>query len=102
MEGIYYIIERRHASDKGQCCFTHIIGLCKEKWIENPYFDYENELYKALMIPGYLNSNPKLPTDDPNNIMYPFKEKHLWVKKATGLGISEFFLRLMAWLCLEG
>ena len=28
-----------------------------------------------------------------------FKEKHLWVKKATGLGITEFMLRMMAWLC---
>ena len=28
-----------------------------------------------------------------------FKDKHLWVKKATGLGITEFMLRLMAWLC---
>ncbi|MFL6366332.1 MAG: hypothetical protein ACJ71P_18460 [Nitrososphaeraceae archaeon] len=27
--------------------------------------------------------------------------KHLWIKKATGLGISEFMLRLMAWLCLK-
>ena len=29
-----------------------------------------------------------------------FKDKHLWVKKATGIGASEFFLRLMAWLCV--
>ena len=27
-----------------------------------------------------------------------FKDKHLWIKKSTGLGISEFMLRLMAWL----
>ena len=27
-----------------------------------------------------------------------FKEKHLWTKKATGLGVPEFVLRLMAWL----
>jgi hypothetical protein len=26
---------------------------------------------------------------------------HLWVKKATGLGVTEFFLRLMVWLCLK-
>ena len=32
--------------------------------------------------------------------MHPFKEKHLWCKKSVGLGVSEFFLRLMAWLCL--
>ncbi|MFL6321507.1 MAG: hypothetical protein ACJ72Q_13655, partial [Nitrososphaeraceae archaeon] len=27
--------------------------------------------------------------------------KHLWIKKATGLGIFEFMLRFMAWLCLK-
>ncbi len=27
--------------------------------------------------------------------------RHLWILKATGLGISEFFLRYMAWLCLK-
>ena len=27
--------------------------------------------------------------------------KHLWIKKATGLAISEFMLRFMAWLCLK-
>ena len=32
---------------------------------------------------------------------YQFKEKHLWVKKATGLGVTEFMLRFMAWLCLR-
>ena len=30
-----------------------------------------------------------------------FKDKHLWVKKATGLGVTEFMLRLMAWLCTK-
>jgi hypothetical protein len=33
--------------------------------------------------------------------MHPFKEKHLWILKGTGLGVSEFFLRFMAWLCLK-
>ena len=28
-----------------------------------------------------------------------FKDKHLWVKKSTGLGVTEFMLRIMAWLC---
>ena len=31
-----------------------------------------------------------------------FKDKHLWVKKATGLGVTEFMLRIMAWLCTNG
>ena len=30
-----------------------------------------------------------------------FQDKHLWVKKATGLGVTEFMLRLMAWLCTK-
>jgi Terminase large subunit, T4likevirus-type, N-terminal len=57
-------------------------------------------LLEALLIPGQLNSNPKLPSKDPNNIIYPFKEKHLWCKKATGIGVTTFMLRFMAWLCL--
>ena len=36
-----------------------------------------------------------------NPSKHNFKHKHLWVKKATGLGVTEFMLRLMAWLCLR-
>jgi hypothetical protein len=36
-----------------------------------------------------------------NPLNYNFKDKHLWIKKATGLGVTEFFLRFMAWLCLR-
>jgi hypothetical protein len=78
----------------------HIIRLPKKDGIEKPFFDYEKLIYNALMIPGYFNSNPKLHTNEPGNIMYPFKEKHLLVLKATGLGITTFFLRFMVWLCL--
>jgi late competence protein required for DNA uptake (superfamily II DNA/RNA helicase) len=28
-------------------------------------------------------------------------DKHLWVLKSTGLGITEFFLRIIAWLCTK-
>jgi hypothetical protein len=68
-----------------------------------PLFDYEGMLYRALLKPGYLNSYPSVKQRDiPScNVMYPFKEKHLWVKKATGLGVTEFMLRFMAWLCLR-
>jgi len=27
--------------------------------------------------------------------------KHVWIKKATGLGVTEFMLRYMAWLCFS-
>lgn len=29
------------------------------------------------------------------------EHRHLWVKKGTGLGVTEFMLRYMAWLCLS-
>jgi hypothetical protein len=40
-----------------------------------------------------------LATHDGNTNSYG--NKHLWIKKATGLGISEFMLRFMEWLCLK-
>jgi hypothetical protein len=74
----------------GECCFNHITGLPTKGRTEKPIFDYEKVLYDSLL------DNESL------NIMnHVFKHKHLWVKKATGLGVTEFFLRLMAWLCLK-
>ena len=58
-------------------------------------FYYEGILYKSLTEPRYVNSHPSSGV-----IAHPFKVKHLWVKKATGLGVTEFMLRFMAWLCL--
>jgi hypothetical protein len=67
------------------CCFDHIIGLPQKDRIPKPMFDYERTLYDSV----FVNNNNS------------FKAKHLWVKKATGLGVTEFMLRLMAWLCLR-
>ena len=76
---------------KGDCCFNHIIGLPrKDGKIEKPLFDYEKLLYDSLLVPDFYNLSK-----------HTFKQKHLWVKKATGLGVTEFFLRFMAWLCLR-
>lgn len=80
-----------------------------------PLFDYEDMVYKALMVPSYLNS---MPTPGPGvdlhiserhareklrlqQYLYPFKLKHLWIKKATGLGVTEFMLRFAVWLALR-
>jgi hypothetical protein len=88
---------------KGDCCFNHIIGLPRKDGVKKPLFDYERLLYRALTIPGYLNSYPRVKSKDisSDNILYPFKEKHLWILKATGLGVTEFMLRFMAWLCVR-
>ena len=66
----------------GQCCFNDIVGRPLKDGREYPIFDYEKLLYDSL-----------LSTDG------SFKDKHLWVKKSTGLGVTEFMLRIMAWLC---
>jgi hypothetical protein len=103
----WYWDENRHKerdrANKGDCCFNHVVGLPRKDGKELPIFDYEKLLYIALVIPGYLNSYPHAKThrDYPNVVMHPFKEKHLWIKKATGLGVTEFMLRFMAWLCLR-
>lgn len=74
----------------GLCCFNHIVGLPVKNGIEMPLFDYEKKLFDALLIAHCENP-----------LKHDFKEKHLWVKKATGLGITELVLRIMAWLCLK-
>jgi hypothetical protein len=65
----------------GDCCFNHIIGLPLKDSIDKPLYDYEKIIFDSLVT---HNGN-----------------KHLWIKKATGLGVSEFMLRFMSWLCLK-
>lgn len=66
------------------CCFNHIIGLPVKDNEKKPIFDYEIELFKYL---------EKGKTDE--------KYKHIWLKKARGLGVTEFLLRYMGWLALS-
>ena len=66
---------------KGKCCFNHVLGLPRNNNDlnkVNPLFDYQQTIYESLQ-----------------------NHRHLWILKSTGLGISEFFLRYMAWLCLR-
>jgi len=65
----------------GDCCFNHIIGLPQKDGNDKPLYDYEQLIFDSLV--GNAAS------------------KHLWIKKATGLGVSEFMLRFMTWLCLK-
>jgi hypothetical protein len=74
--------KRDDVRTSGFCCFNHIIGLPQKDGIDKPLYDYEKIIFDALVTPNGNN-------------------KHLWIKKATGLGISEFMLRFMAWLCLK-
>jgi hypothetical protein len=64
---------------KRNCCFNHIIGLPTKEGLEKPMFDYEKILYDSLLNPESFNT-----------LNHRFKNKHLWVKKATGLGVRVF------------
>jgi hypothetical protein len=86
---IWNIEEHKHEDiiTNGDCCFNHIIGLPQRDGVDKPLYDYEKITFDSLVTQnGNINRSNK---------------KHLWIKKATGLGISEFMLRFMAWLCLK-
>jgi hypothetical protein len=99
----------------GPQSFNDIIGLPKKNGIPQPFWDYQYMIYKALIIPNYINTKPTTNLALSHSLMekkekerikqeqyfHAFKLKHLWIKKATGLGITEFMLRFMAWLCLR-
>jgi hypothetical protein len=57
---------------------NHVIGLPQKNGQPYPLFDYEKLVFDTLQ-------NHKL----------------VWIKKATGLGITDFMLRYMAWLCFS-
>lgn len=70
--------EEKHAEErrirKGNCCFNHIIGLPVKHGEYMPMFDYEINLFDIYN-----------------------EYRYVWVLKATGLGVSEFSLRYMAY-----
>jgi hypothetical protein len=56
---------REDVNANGCCCFNHIIGLPQKDGTDKPLYDYEQIVFDSLVT---QNSN-----------------KHLWIKKATGL-----------------
>jgi hypothetical protein len=56
----------------GDCCFNHIIDLSQKNGVDKPLYDYERIIFNSLVTQtGNVN---------------PSNKKHLWIKKATGLG----------------
>lgn len=80
---------QRAQKEKGEnwCCFNHLIGLPIKKGVEYPLFPYEYEYWQALFEPAFEN-----PDNDPR------RWKHVWSKKAAGMGITEFIMRTMLYL----
>ncbi|MDR4491367.1 MAG: hypothetical protein R2685_10780 [Candidatus Nitrosocosmicus sp.] len=73
------------------CCFNHMIGLPvkPDTNLRYPMFEYER-----LMFEHFIASK-----ENPKSI--PDPSYYYLVVKATGLGISEFILRIMAWLAVR-
>jgi hypothetical protein len=63
---------------KGDCCFNHIIGLPQKDGHDMPLLSYQKTLYDSLQ-----------------------RNKHIWIKKSRGIGVTEFLLRYIAWLCFS-
>jgi hypothetical protein len=83
--------KREDGRTNGECCFNHIIGLPQRDSRDKPLYDYEKIIFNYLI--GF-QLDTEIGNTNSNN-------KHVWIKKATGLGISEFMLRFMAWLCVK-
>ncbi|MGH9974958.1 MAG: hypothetical protein ACRD8Z_03860, partial [Nitrososphaeraceae archaeon] len=58
--------------------FNHVIGLPLKEGNRLPLFDYEQRIFDILN-----------------------QQRHIWILKATGLGVTEFMLRYMVWLCVR-
>ena len=74
------------------CCWNHLIGLPEKHGVKHNLYVDEYNLFYELM-----KDKPR-PTD---NIIMRQQHKHLAIIKATGLGITEFVLRWIAWMCVR-
>jgi hypothetical protein len=79
--GILKSTSKKTLKQMGITAFNHIIGLPQKDENDKPPYDYERIIFDSLVT---SNGN-----------------KHLWIKKATGLGISELMPRFMAQFCLK-
>lgn len=61
-----------------QCCFNHIIGLPQKDHHDMPFMPWQHMFHQKLI-------NHKL----------------IWVKKARGIGVSEYLLRWIAYCCFN-
>jgi hypothetical protein len=63
--------------ENGNCCFNHIIGLPEKNNKIYPIFDYELDVISKIE----------------NN-------RNIWIKKASGIGMTELILRYLTWKIL--
>jgi hypothetical protein len=76
----------------GRCCYNHLIGLPKKHGVSHNLYEYEHKIFKELMKPRPAATA---------SIVERQQHKHLACLKATGLGITEFVLRWISWMCVR-
>ncbi|MGC2483630.1 MAG: hypothetical protein WA398_07700 [Nitrososphaeraceae archaeon] len=88
--------KERDRATRGDCCFNHVVDLPRKDGTEKPIFDYEKQLYNALMLPGYLNSYPhsKVARNYPNVVMHPSRKNIFGLRRVRGLELQSSCLGL--------
>jgi hypothetical protein len=79
-------VEHRLLANKSNntCCFNHQISLPEKNGVKHQMYDYERMVFDTLFKDDGSANN-----------------KHVWIKKATGLGITELLLRIIVYLCVK-
>ncbi|MDE1829416.1 MAG: hypothetical protein KGI25_03740 [Thaumarchaeota archaeon] len=77
-KGLSFWCDSPNGKDGDRCCFWHQIGQPLKEGVSGQLWDYEQEVIQSCET-----------------------SKQVWIKKATGLGITELFLRYIAYLCLK-
>lgn len=86
-------------------CFNHRVGLPVKDGTPLPIFDYETYLFNdmegiGVTSPRSENKPPQVRTLEGIGINRNGCVKYLAIKKSRGLGVTEFFLRYIAWLAI--
>jgi hypothetical protein len=102
------------------CCWNQIVGLPKKgnEGTKKAIFDYEMDILHLLEGGEEWENNERRKEREEGGgegkeklgerekegkegkeERKKKKKKYIWIKKSTGLGISEFFLRYIAFIC---
>src|SRR5215216_2955286 len=78
--------------------------LNKRAWTPEEFEELRREqieLETRALKDKHMNvevTRTKFVTKRQEQLTYPFKRKHVWIKKSTGIGATEILIRIMVWL----
>ncbi len=79
--------KKLYRETRARCCWNHFVGLPEKHGTRHPLYPYEKMLFD-----DFVKSYNEEPFDDGKRYRF------FAILKATGLGMTEFTIRLMAWL----